>query len=340
MPRVAVILAGGSGERFWPASTPDRPKQLLHLFSPDATLLEEAIERATPIFGKDNIFIVTGERIAPAIAESGLLPEHQILVEPTAKNTLGALIWATFKLTERGFPDETTVAILTADHAIGDSNSFQTVVQSALELAESNNGLVTIGVQPTRPETGYGYIHQGAPLGNAFKVQRFAEKPPQDVAQSYLDSGEYLWNSGMFFWRIRTFREALEKHAPEAANILERLPTDPAAFQQLSSIAVDRAIMEKADNIYVVPAQFPWDDVGSWDALARTHKADGSQNTLVGPAIQIDSHNNVAYSEGIQIAMLGVEDLIVVATQNGVLVCHKSQAQRVRELLPKINSDG
>jgi mannose-1-phosphate guanylyltransferase len=332
MPRVAVILAGGSGERFWPASTPDKPKQLLRLFG-QRTLLEEAVERALPVFGKDRIFVITGARIAPAIRESGSVAEGNLLVEPIAKNTLGALIWTVSQLRERGFGDETEVAVLTADHAIGDPDAFRTVVESALLLAATTNGLVTIGIEPTRPETGYGYIQRGDAVGAGFKVRQFAEKPGQNVAQQYVESGDYFWNSGMFFWKLGSFVDALEKHAPAASAVLHRLSVDSSAFNELTSVAVDRAIMEKAENIFVVPARFPWDDVGSWDALARTREADSNRNVLVGESREVDSHGCIVYSEGIQVGILGVEDLIVVATENGVLVCHKSQAQRVRELL-------
>lgn len=332
-PRVAVILAGGSGERFWPLSTPERPKQLLKLASETQTLLEEAIERAEPLVSRECIFVATGAGVGAAIIESGLLPPDRVLIEPMAKNTLGALCWAAYELRSRGFSDETTMAVLTADHAIGSPEVFRGAVLSAMQLAEETEGLVTIGIQPSRPETGYGYIQVGSPAGPGFQVRRFAEKPDLADAEAYLKSGDYLWNSGMFFWRIGAFLSELRRHVPEAASILDRLP---ASFAEMASAPVDKALMEHSDKIYVFPGKFPWDDVGAWDSLSRTHDADESGNVMVGGAMHIESSGSIVFSDGIPVGVIGVEDLIVVATANGVLVCHRSQAQRVKEIVAKL----
>jgi mannose-1-phosphate guanylyltransferase len=336
--RVAVILAGGSGERFWPLSTPDRPKQLLKLADASRTLLEEAVDRAEPLFTRDHIYVVTGDRIGPAIVNSGLLNPGHVLIEPVAKNTLGALCWAVSQLRLKGYSDDTTMAVLTADHAIGNPEKFRETVTAAMQLAESAEGLVTIGVSPTRPETGYGYIQQGEPAAPGFRVHRFAEKPDEATAQAYVDSGEYLWNSGMFFWKVGAFTRELERHAPDALAVLDLLQDDPSAFHNLQSIAVDRAVMERSDRIYVIPAGFPWDDVGAWDSLQRTNAADANGNVIIGDGVEIDSSGTTVFAEGITVGVVGVKDLIVVATPNGMLVCHRTQAQRVRELVAKLKS--
>lgn len=333
---VAVILAGGSGERFWPLSTPERPKQLLCLADGTRTLLEEARDRAAALFTLAQTYVVTGNRIGPAIEKSGLIEPGHVLIEPAAKNTLGALCWAVAQLKAKGYPDETTIAVLTADHAIGDEELFAKTVRSAMKLARETAGLVTIGIHPTRPETGYGYIHRDEAVGSGYRVRRFTEKPPQATAEEYVSSGEYLWNSGMFFWTIGAFLKELRSHVPEA-DVVDELAHNPGAFARLPSIAIDKALMEHSQNIYVVPAAFPWDDVGSWDSLARNFPPDENGNILVGGAVEVDSHECIVFSDRLPLGVLGVRDLIVVATPSGVLVCHKSEAQRVREVLTRLN---
>jgi mannose-1-phosphate guanylyltransferase len=325
--RVAVILAGGSGERFWPLSTSARPKQLLKLGGSDRTLLQEALDRAEPIFGAERVFVSTSQTIAEAIRSSHVLDDGHILAEPSAKNTLGAICWAVSQLQRLGYGDSDTVAVLTSDHAIG--AGFEATVGRALDLAEETNGLVTIGIEPTRAETGYGYIH----LGDGYDVRGFAEKPDLETAAEYVESGEYLWNSGMFFWTIGAFRRELAEHAPEASAVLERLAREPEAFSELPSLPIDRALMEKSRKISVVPASFDWDDVGSWDGLARTNASDSDGNVLIGDVTSLDAAGVIVYSDDIPVGIIGVEDIVVVATASGVLVCHRSEAQRVREIV-------
>jgi mannose-1-phosphate guanylyltransferase/mannose-6-phosphate isomerase len=276
---------------------------------------------------------VTGERIAVAIQESHTIKQDHILVEPMPKNTLGALCWAVARLRDLGYGEDDTMAVLTADHAIG--VGFEASVSVALDLAEETGGLVTIGIEPTRAETGYGYIR----TAEGFRVKGFTEKPDPATAEQYAASGEYLWNSGMFFWKIGAFVRELRSHEPDASQILDRLASDPAAFSDLVSAPIDRALMEKSSDIFVVPATFAWDDVGAWDAVARTRTADESGNVLIGNASEIDSSGCIIHSEHIPVGVIGVEDLIVVATSEGVLVCHKSQAQRVREVATRLRDE-
>lgn len=333
---VAVILAGGAGERFWPLSTPSRPKQLLHLADPDRSLLQEAVDRIQPLVGPQNVFLATGKTVAAAVSPTGIVAETQILIEPEARNTLGALAWTVAELRKRGYGENTVMAVLTADHAISPPEAFQECVANALALAASTDGLVTIGIPPTRPETGYGYIQRSDAVEGGFRVKRFAEKPNHEVAQAFVDSGEYLWNSGMFFWRIGAFMREMRAHQPEVAALVDVLDVEPSRFSELPSHPIDKALMERSNQIYVVDATFAWDDVGSWDSLARTHAADADQNVTVGSVSALDSSGCIAFTEGIPVGLIGVEHLIVVATPNGVLVCHRDQAQRVRELLAKM----
>lgn len=334
---VAVILAGGVGERFWPLSTASRPKQLLNLTNPTRTLLSEAVHRAEPLFGRSRMFIATGPRIGAALAHSGLLDPEHTFIEPAPKNTLGAICWAAAQLRTRGFRDDTVMAVLTADHAIGNEEVFRDALAEAVGLARSTNGLVTIGIPPTRPETGYGYIRTGDKVEGGFRIGAFVEKPNLDLAASYLAAGGYLWNSGMFFWTLGAFRSELEAHVPEAARIMASLPDDARAFERMPAAPIDRALMERSSIGYVVEGKFPWDDVGAWDALARIRNANDEGNVEEGEIASIDTTGCIFYSDGPPIGAISVSDLIVVATASGVLVCRKDQAQRVRELLPLLH---
>ncbi len=328
VPRVALILAGGSGERFWPLSTGDTPKQLLSLTGSGKTLLQEAVERIRPIFPEGQIYIGTGERIGPALRDAGLVPADNVLIEPAPKNTLGALCWAVSELHKRGIGEDTLMAVLTADHAIGEPERFRATVDEALRVAATTEGLITIGITPTRPEIGYGYIR----CGDGTRAAGFTEKPDLATAESYAASGEYLWNSGMFFWRIDAFERELGRHCPHAASFL----AGGLDFADLASEPVDRALMERSSEVHVVPGAFPWDDVGAWDALARLYPLDAAGNASVGEVAMLDCSNSIVFSDGFPIGVIGVEDLIVVATANGVLVCPKSQAQRVKEIVARM----
>jgi mannose-1-phosphate guanylyltransferase len=351
--RVAVILAGGSGERFWPLSNSERPKQLLKLTHPDETLLEEAVRRIVPLVGHDHVFIATGRNLAAPVRESSIVPAEHVIVEPTKRDTMGALAWVAASLAA-SHPEGTslTLAVLTADHKIGDPELFRATVNRALELAESTEGLVTIGIAPTRPETGFGYIEvdRTHDVGDdAFRARSFREKPTPEAAERYLLSGDFLWNSGMFFWRLDAFLRELRAANPEAATIVDGMTValragDAAAaeelFTQLVGKSVDYALMEKAAEVYVVRGGFKWDDVGSWDALIRSMPLDASNNVVQGKVMCLDTAGSVVYNDqdDVMVATLGVHDLIVVVTKDAVLVCGKDQAQRVREIVKAIEA--
>ncbi|MDR3689537.1 MAG: mannose-1-phosphate guanylyltransferase [Fimbriimonas sp.] len=342
--RVAVIMAGGSGERFWPLSRPGRPKQLLYLTDPKMTMLEEAVHRVRGLIETDRIFVSTSRELAEPIREADLLNADNVVSEPTKRNTLGALVWLAAVLHHRGL-SEATVAVLTSDHKIGDVEIFRRDVSMALSAAEQDGGLVTLGIPPTRPETGFGYM-QAEPSTNGralVPVSSFREKPSLESAMEFVASPNFFWNSGMLFYTLASFREALRHCQPVVYEAYERIiaafgRNDDLeairAFETIPNISFDFAVMERAESVSMIPASFPWDDVGSWDALARSFSTDLLGNTLQGCTAVIESRGCIIVNdvEDSVVGVIGLKDCIVVNTREGVLVCPKNLAQRVREV--------
>jgi mannose-1-phosphate guanylyltransferase len=344
--RLAVIMAGGSGERFWPLSRGSRPKQLLHLTSPSETMLEEAVRRIEPLVGKEGVFVSTSAKLAEPIAEHGVVSRDHVLSEPAKRNTLGALVWSIAELIARGHnPDTTSVAVLTADHAIRPAEAFRECVASALALGETEGGIVTIGIRPTRPETGYGYVEAAMEEshGAGYRGLSFREKPDAATAESFLEAGSFLWNSGMFFFTLAGFLSALATTQPASHTLLLGIANHlqagefvqaKALFEELPNLSIDYAVMEKAPNVFVVPSCFEWDDLGAWDALDRSYKADSERNVSKGEVVIVDSSDSIVYNDTAgTVAVLGMTDVVVVATEGAMLVCPKSQAQRVKEIV-------
>lgn len=361
MQRFAVIMAGGSGERFWPASRRARPKQLLRLTDEHLSMLEESIERIAPLIPPENILVATNELLSGPIAEAlPSLPRENVIAEPAKRNTAACLALAAAHLLHRhGQPEEMAMAVLTADHKIGAPDQFRATVDAALDYATSHDALVTIGVVPTRPETGYGYIeiaHPGPRAAEAlatWPVAQFHEKPDRETARSYAASGRHLWNSGMFFWRLSTFLDGIEEHMPDLAEatreMVRALGGEAGAapiertFESLADIPVDIGLMERARNVHVIRAVFPWDDVGAWDALGRTRAVDDNGNVVTGEAVLIDTRDSVVFNEAgsaMAVAVIGLEDIVVATTPDGVLVCRKDRAQDVRRALQEIRARG
>jgi len=354
MRRVGVILAGGSGERFWPLSRRRLPKQLLRLTSPDKTMLHEAVERIAPVVSSDHLYIVTGEHLVDPIRDAKVgIPDANILAEPAKRNTCGALSYAAAYLLAKygGDGSDLSMAITTADHTIGDPDGFCNTVLAALEAAEVEDALATLGVVPTRPETGYGYIQTDDSTDSArsegaypvFPVKAFHEKPDVEKAANFIQAGGFWWNSGMFFWKISTFLTELEHCRPDFANAIAEMT---AAFKQkdeakvrrifegLDDISIDYALMEHARKVVVARADFPWDDVGSWNALDRAQAHDADGNVALGDPIVVDSRDCIVYNdagqENLAVCAIGCENLIIVATKDAVLVIPKDRAQDVR----------
>lgn len=347
--RIAVIMAGGSGERFWPLSRPDRPKQLLKLTSPDETMLEEAVNRISPLVGDDNVYVATSSTLHETIRGADVVPEVRVLAEPLRRNTLGCLVWVAASLLAND-DHGVSVAVLTADHKINEPEKFRKTVEMALETAERTGGLVTIGIRPDRPETGYGYVEYDPErterVGDreAYASRSFREKPDLATAESFVSSGNFLWNAGMFFYTLDGFLRELEQAQPEAyavtLRIAEHLKANDneaavSAFEELPNLSIDYALMEKAKSVFVVPSDFPWDDVGAWDSLERSLGADDTENVRQGSSTIVDGRGNIVVNDrpGTNVGIVGLNDIIVVVTEDAVLVCPKSDAQRVKEIV-------
>lgn len=361
MLRYAVIMAGGSGERFWPASRRARPKQLLRLTDPDLSMIEEAIERIAPLIPRERILIATSEILQQPIAEAlPALPRENILAEPEKRNTAACLALAAAHLEHRHGEEDTVMAVLTADHQIGEPDRFRATVARALDFAAREDALVTIGVVPTRAETGYGYIEvappaPGAPVtkGDPLRVLRFREKPSEPIAREYAKSGHHYWNSGMFFWRVSTLQKGLAHHMADL-EIAERAMVDAIGgrggrslrdvFLPLADVSIDIGLMERANNVFVVPADFPWDDVGAWDALERTRTPDDAGNVVAGDAVLVDVRDSIVFNEpggdAMAVAVIGLDGVIVATTPDGILVCPKERAQDVKLAVAELRRRG
>jgi mannose-1-phosphate guanylyltransferase len=351
----AVILAGGSGTRFWPASRRLMPKQLLPLAGrPGEALIAATVRRLEPLVAPENVWIATGQSLAEATAAAlPRIPRAQILAEPVARNTAPPIGWAAAVIA-RTDPDA-MLAVLPADHYIADEPGFLRIVERALRAADEG-WLATVGIVPTRPETGYGYIEVGESIGEgANAVARFVEKPDRARAQQFLDGRKHLWNAGMFFFRARTMRAAMAKHLPELAAGLDRLDAAAAAgdearvladeFPKMPSISIDHGVMEKADHIAVVPGSFGWNDVGSWEVAWELAARDERGNALPAGSVAVDATNNlvVDLARGAarkRFALLGVRDLVVVETDDAVLVMPRERAQDVRAVVDALKERG
>lgn len=355
--RVAVIMAGGSGERFWPLSRVQRPKQLLRLTHPDETLLQEAVTRISPLVPAEHVFIATGRVIRDVVrAGDGRLAPGNVLAEPCKRNTAGALVWTVANLLARYPGEDPAMAVLTADHLIGDPDRFRSRVDQALAAAEEHDALVTFGVAPTRAETGYGYIEAGdAADGSAelYNVRSFREKPAQELADEFVAKGNFYWNSGMFFWRPSVFLRELESARPGMAKATREIAAALASgdearaetlFEGLENVSIDYALLEQATSVLMVPGDFPWDDVGAWDSLDRTRAGDDHGNVAVGNPVLVDCHDTIVYNEPgageIAVGVVGMRDVIVVVSPDGVLVAPKDRAQDVKQVVQELKARG
>lgn len=345
----AVIMAGGKGERFWPKSRKKTPKQLLNLTG-EKTMIQETVDRLKGFIEDKNIYIATGEDYAEAIHEQlPQIPKENIIVEPMGKNT-AACIGLAAKYIEKKDP-KATMIVLPSDHLIKNTENFKSTLLWASRVADHDHNLVTLGITPTQPETGYGYINFDSntdlPIcGHAYKVKAFVEKPDKHTAVKYLESGEYLWNSGMFIWKVDSILKNIEKHMPKLHEVLNGIAKsfDSEDFNEilykeyskLDSISIDYGIMEKAKNIYVLPGIFGWDDVGSWTSLERIFETDDKGNVVKGNIINLDTNGCIIEGRDKLIATIGIEDLIIVDTEDATLICDKEKAQDVKKLLKEL----
>lgn len=335
-----VILAGGFGERFWPKSKPDTPKQLLSITS-QKTLLEETLDRIAPLIPKERILIVTNKDIGTKIlCAVSILTTDNIIVEPCRKNTAPAIALASLYLKNKD--EDAVMVVLPSDHFIPDKEKFLKTLSTAYELAKEREHLITFGIKPTRPETEYGYIEVGKKVGNSYEVNAFREKPDIETAKKFLSKGGYLWNSGMFIWHVETILDAFSKFMPELYSGLMKINNELSLeefFQDVQNISIDFGIMEKAKNILMIEGDFTWDDVGSWKALERIYPKNENGNVVVGEHIGINTQNCIIVGEKKLIATIGISDLIVVDTQEATFVCPKERAEEVKKIVEKLNNN-
>lgn len=349
MKKTALIMAGGRGERFWPKSRSALPKQFLSLTGDGKTMIQLTVERIRSLVALEDIYVATNESYRPLVAEQlPGLPEENILCEPVGRNTAACIGLAALHM-ERKYGDAVMI-VLPSDHLIQYTAMFQRTLSDACAVAAEGENLATIGITPDAPETGYGYIRfkGDCTCGRAFAVDRFVEKPDLATAKQYLQSEEYLWNSGMFVWKISSILAKLRRHMPESWAHLERIGaamgTDReervlrGEFAAMPSVSIDYGVMEKAENIWVLAGAFGWDDVGSWLAVERFNKSNEFGNVVSGDFITINTRNCILQGGDKLIAAVGVKDLIVVDAGDALLICQKDSAGDIKKVLETLKN--
>jgi mannose-1-phosphate guanylyltransferase len=357
-------MAGGRGERFWPVSREKTPKQLLKLLG-DQSFLQLAVQRVLPLVPIENVLIITNAaQVAEVRRQLPTLPAANVIAEPVGRDTCAAVTLGAALVGARS--TTAVMAVLPADHVIPEDRKFQQVLKDCFDLASRGQVIVTIGIQPTEPATGYGYIRVGEalpppkdakPYKSTFhRAEQFKEKPTYDTAVEYVQSGRYRWNAGMFIWSFVTVTQGLQAHQPDMFDACQRWfqaatagPTKLARtlateYPEIRKISIDYALMEHAQNVVVADGDFEWDDLGAWNALARHLKADAEGNCAVGDFLHVDAARNIVYdarsaSRRTPICIVGLRDSIIVQTDDATLVAHKSQSQKIKELVKRLAGD-
>ncbi len=343
----AYIMAGGSGERFWPLSTPEKPKQLLSLFS-EKSMIRETVDRILPLIPAERIFVGTNvKQAAGIIKELPMLPEENIVLEPAFKDTAAAVGYGALYVSQR--VDNPCMVVLAADHLISEPEVFRGIVKKAAADAVDNNSIVTLGIKPDYPETGYGYIRTavGSEVGKVYLVEKFLEKPSLDKANEYVQAGNYLWNSGMFIFRAQTILEEIKLHMQPHYKTLMKIKTkieegltkDELAeatrsyFPEFDKISIDFGVMEKSARIKVIPSRFGWNDIGSFNAFGDVIEADNEGNIVRNSELKtVDASRNIVLSDGCEVGIIGLDDIVVVQTKGKVLVCARDRVQDIKRL--------
>ena len=351
MKKTALIMAGGKGERFWPRSRVTLPKQFLSLTDDGKTMIQLTVERISPIVDITDVYIATNENYRELVKQQlPGIPEENILCEPVGRNTAPCIGLGAVHVSKKY--DDAVMIVLPSDHLIKNNEIFVETFNEACNMAEKGDNLVTVGITPNYPETGYGYIKydNDGMCGNARPVVQFVEKPDLQKAQEYLLQGTYLWNSGMFVWKVSTILKCFDKYMEKTAKGLEVIkeaigkPNQDdvlkEVFPQLESLSVDYGIMEKAENIYTIPGNFGWDDVGSWLAVGRIKENDKDGNVVNGNVIAIDTKNCVIEGQEKLIAAVGLTDIVIVDTKDATLVAAKESAGQIKQILAKLREDG
>lgn len=356
MKQIVIIMAGGYGERFWPLSRMNKPKQLQCLVSESQTMLEQTIGRVDEIVDREDVYIITNEQLSHQIKNTPnlMIPSENVIAEPSKKNTgpclllVSTIIKNKYKLL--GFEEnQLTIAILAADHFISDISMYQQSFQHCCTVASNGEGIVTIGIVPTRPETGYGYIQIGESIDNSlYSTSAFVEKPTVEKALEYLQNGRYLWNSGMFFWRLDYFFNELKSVSKELGGYVESFKSSNEEklvdlYANLPDISIDYTLMEQAREVFVHKASFGWDDVGSWNSLLRIKESNSEGNLVYGATITMDTKNSLVlnYTNDSTkiVSTLGLEEMIVVCTDDAVLVCNQQHVQNVKKIITELKTN-
>jgi mannose-1-phosphate guanylyltransferase len=339
--RFVLVLAGGRGERFWPWSRPERPKQLLPLARGSRTLLAATLERARRVARPQNIVVLTARHLKEAVRRELTDPAIRVIGEPVARNTTAAIAAAAARF--QSDAHDPAFVVMPADHMIDDVDAFARDLERAFDVAEREPVMLTFGIVPAGPETNFGYIRGGDRVGERlFRVVQFTEKPNRDLARQWVESGEYRWNSGVFVWRCSTFMTALEANRPALATAFHGLSSAGSdeefeqrletVFPPLESISVDYAVLEHSPNVLMVEASFDWDDVGSWSSWARRQPRDPQGNVLFGDAVALECERCVVVGEGGTAAAMGLKDMIVVHAAGATLACRMDESEQVRRV--------
>lgn len=344
----AVILAGGQGTRFWPISRTRKPKQFLSFTASGLSLISETAKRVAPVCGNDNIWVMTNQVQKELVREH--VPAAHVVCEPVARNTAASLGLAATYISKQD--PEAVLISLPSDHVVKDEEAFRKVISDAVELADAQDLLVTIGIRPTFAHTGYGYILRGAPLASGgFTVRRFYEKPNQERANEYFESGNFFWNSGMFVWKARVLIQEIEEYMPAMYTSLMEIqeaigsPDEDKVlaeqFADMESISIDFGVLEHARNCAVIPADsFGWSDVGSWDAWAEYFQRDSAQNMVEGDVLLLDSQDCIVKADKRMIALLGMDDIVVIDSGDALLICPRERVQDVRKIVQELREKG
>ena len=342
----ALIMAGGKGTRFWPLSTEDKPKQFLKLIG-DKTMIQMTVERVLPIIPMDRIYICTGERYVDLIKEQvPNLPVENIIIEPEGRNTAPCITLSSLVI-KRKYKDATMV-VLPSDHLIENEDRFRNIILKAEQYLNINNkGIVTLGMSPTRPETGYGYIkYDNNTNMEVLKVDRFVEKPDKETAEKYLKEGNYLWNGGMFLWKVNTILSEVKKYIPNTYEVLSEIEhVSDENLQELinnrysktDEISIDYAVLEKSNDIYVIKSDIGWDDIGTWMAMDRYREKDNYENIYDENTISIDSRNSLEIGNSDkQVIMIGVDNIATIVSDDGIYIVKKSLLENIKDFKEKI----
>ncbi|KAB8314139.1 mannose-1-phosphate guanylyltransferase [Tolypothrix campylonemoides VB511288] len=344
-PLFPVILAGGKGERFWPLSRQNRPKQFLNLDGSNRSLLQATADRLLTLAdGWKNLWVITSSQIAQGVREQlPELPSDNLLVESQGRDTAAAVAWTSLEIQKR-YGDEAIIGFFPADHWIADQEAFARTINAATELAATQAAIVTLGIKPTFASTGYGYIEQGEKIGSfndllAYHVNRFTEKPDRETAEKFLSTGRFSWNSGMFIFRAGIVLKELRIHAPEILEPIEKHGSQ--IYPELPKKSIDYALMEKTDIAYVLPAEFGWDDLGDWNAIERLLKKEGTPNVELATHVGLDTQGSIVYSTNEEdvIVTIGLDDVVIVRDRNVTLIVKKDRTQEIKQVLKTLQSD-